>query len=109
MSHYFPNPEECVQRTLFPGVSIRTCAAERMMMSLVDFSPRAVVEDHAHEHEQIGMVLQGRALFSIGHEQKTLGPGDMYRVPSQVRHRVVALDEPVRALDIFCPVREDYR
>jgi quercetin dioxygenase-like cupin family protein len=79
-----------------------------MMMSLVDLEPRSVVEEHAHPHEQLGMVLAGRAVFFIGGEQKTLGPGDMYRIPGGVRHRVVALDEPVRALDIFHPVREDY-
>ena len=43
-----------------------------------------------------------------GDEQKTLQPGDMYRIPGNVRHRVIALDEPVKALDIFYPIREDY-
>jgi quercetin dioxygenase-like cupin family protein len=55
------------------------------------------------------MVLAGRAIFWIGGEEKTLQPGDTYRIPGNVRHRVVALDEPVRAIDIFYPVREDYR
>jgi quercetin dioxygenase-like cupin family protein len=78
-------------------------------MSLVDLDPQAMVEKHAHPHEQVGMVLVGRAIFFIGDEQKTLGPGDMYRIPGNVPHRVVALEEPVQALDLFCPVREDYR
>jgi hypothetical protein len=38
-----------------------------------------------------------------------LQAGDLYRIPGQVRHKVIALDQPVRALDIFCPVREEYR
>ncbi len=109
MSRFFPEPSECSRHTIFPGVTIRTCAAERMMMSLVDLDPRSVVEEHAHPHEQVGMVLKGRATFFIGGEEKTLGPGDMYRIPGGVRHRVIALDEPVQALDIFYPVREEYR
>jgi quercetin dioxygenase-like cupin family protein len=68
-----------------------------------------VVEEHAHPHEQIGLMLEGRAVFFIGGEEKTLGPGDMYRIPGNVRHRVVALEEPVQVLDIFHPVREEYR
>jgi quercetin dioxygenase-like cupin family protein len=53
--------------------------------------------------------VEGRAIFIIGGEEKILQPGDFYRIPGNVRHKVIALDQPVRALDIFCPVREDYR
>lgn len=109
MSHFFPSPQELSRHTIFPGVTIQTCAAEKMMLSIADFQPRAVVEEHSHPHEQVGIVVYGKAIFYIGDEHKTLGPGDLYRIPGNVRHRVVALDEPVRALDIFYPVREDYR
>jgi quercetin dioxygenase-like cupin family protein len=80
-----------------------------MMMSLVDLEPGSIVEEHAHPHEQVGMVLQGKAIFFIGEEQKTLQAGDMYRIPGNVRHRVVTLDQATRALDIFYPVRDEYR
>ena len=55
------------------------------------------------------MVLDGAAIFYIGREQKVMRKGDMYRIPGNVKHRVVALEEGLRALDIFCPIREDYR
>jgi quercetin dioxygenase-like cupin family protein len=80
-----------------------------MMMSVVDLAAHSVVEEHSHPHEQVGMVLEGRAIFYIGQEQKTLAPGDMYRIPGHVIHKVVVLDVPTRAIDIFCPVREEYR
>ena len=79
------------------------------MMSHVDLEPGSVVAEHSHPHEQVGMVLAGKAIFYIGEESKTLQTGDMYRIPGNVRHRVVALEEPVKALDIFYPMREDYR
>ena len=109
MSHYFPSADECAAHTIFPGVTIRTAAAEKMMLSVVDLAPHSVVEEHAHPHEQVGMLLEGRAIFFIGDEQKTLQAGDLYRIPGHVRHKVIALEQPVRALDIFCPIREDYR
>jgi quercetin dioxygenase-like cupin family protein len=109
VSLYFPAPDELSRHTIFPGVHIGTAAAERMMLSVVDLEPHAVVEEHAHPHEQVGMLLAGRAVFIIGGERKELQAGDLYRIPGNVRHKVVALDEPVRALDIFNPVREDYR
>jgi quercetin dioxygenase-like cupin family protein len=109
MSLYFPTPEELGRHTIFPGVHIRTAACERTMMSLVDLEPHAVVTEHSHPHEQVGLVLQGRLIFVIGGEERTLGPGDMFRIPGNVPHRVTALDEPVKVLDLFCPVREEYR
>ena len=109
MSEFFPTPDECSRHTIFPGVAIRTCSANNMMLSVVDLEPHSVVEEHAHPHEQVGMLLEGRAVFFIGGEQKTLQAGDLYRIPGHVRHRVVVLDAPAKALDIFYPVREDYR
>ena len=109
MSLYFPSPTECGRHTIFPGVHIQTCAADKMMISVVDLEPHSVVTEHAHPHEQVGMVLEGRATFFIGGEEKTLQAGDLYRIPGNVRHRVATLDQPTRAIDIFYPIREEYR
>ena len=108
MSRFFPTADEMSQHTIFPGVTVRTCAGERMMMSLAELEPNAVVEDHSHPHEQVGLVLEGQAKFIIGGEEKTLKPGDMFRIPGNVVHKVIALDQPFKALDIFNPIREDY-
>jgi quercetin dioxygenase-like cupin family protein len=108
-SRYFPKPEERGRHTIFPGVHIQTCAGDQVMMSLVEFEPHAVVAEHFHPHEQSGYMLSGTAVFIIGGEEKTLGPGDMYLIPGNVPHKVYALSEPVRVLDIFHPVREEYR
>jgi quercetin dioxygenase-like cupin family protein len=79
------------------------------MVSIATFEPHAVVEVHSHPHEQVGIVLQGRAVFTIGGEEKTLGPGEVFLIPGNVPHKVVALDEPFKAADVFYPIREEYR
>lgn len=109
MSLYFPTKEDCAHHAIFPGVTIATCAADKMMLSYVELQPHAVVAEHSHPHEQVGIVLEGRAVFYIGGDEKTLSKGDMYRIPGNIKHRVVALEDLVKALDIFTPVREDYR
>jgi len=109
VSLYFPTDAEFAHHTIFPGVHIRTCSAEKMMLSVVDLAPHAVVAEHSHPHEQVGMVLAGRVTFYIGNEQRTLGPGELFRIPGNVPHKVIVLDQPAKALDIFYPVREDYR
>lgn len=108
MSRYFTNRSDCSRHEIFPGVNIFTKAGKEMMLSFVEFQPGAVVEEHSHPHEQVGMVVEGQAHFFVGDEDRVLGPGDMYTIPGGVKHRVVAMQQGVKALDIFHPVREDY-
>ncbi|MBM3992597.1 MAG: cupin domain-containing protein [Planctomycetes bacterium] len=109
MSFYFPTKDECSQHNIFPGVNIWTCSVDKMMLSYVELAPHSIVAEHSHPHEQVGILLEGRAIFTIGGEEKLLSKGDMWRIPGNVKHRVVALEEPVKALDIFTPIRDDYR
>lgn len=78
------------------------------MVSVVDLEPHSVVEEHSHPHDQVGMVLQGKAIFHIGDEEKTLETGDVYCIPGNTKHKVITLDQHTRAIDIFTPIREDY-
>ena len=109
MMEYFYQEQDGALHTIFPGVTIRTSWLERLITSIVRFEPHSVVEDHSHPHEQMGIILTGRVEFTVGGVTKNLGPGDLYRIPSNVVHRVVALAEPVTAFDVFSPVREDYK
>ncbi|MFO0947411.1 MAG: cupin domain-containing protein [Planctomycetota bacterium] len=109
VSEYFYDLASCPKHDIFPGVSIRTAWLERLMTSVVEFEANAVVEEHSHPHEQMGIVLSGRAVFTVGGETRTLGPGDVYRIPGNIKHKVVALDGPVKAFDVFSPPRDDYK
>lgn len=109
MSQYIVKPEECSQHTIFPGVKIHTAAGQQMMLSLVEFEPFAVVQLHSHPHEQMGLLLEGELTFTIGAEVHVVRPGQMWRIPGGVPHKAVAGEQPVKALDVFCPVRDDYR
>ena len=106
---YFVTRDECSHHTIFPGVDIFTMAGEGMMLSLVEFLPHAVVQPHSHPHEQMGMLLEGELTFTIGGQTRTLAPGEMWHIPGGVLHSAVAGDAPVKALDFFHPIREDYR
>jgi quercetin dioxygenase-like cupin family protein len=108
MSYFITRPETS-HHVIFPGVHIHTCAGEQMMLSLVEFEPHAVVKPHSHPHEQMGMLLEGELTFTIGDQTRTIYPGEMWRIPGGVVHSAIAGDKPVKALDVFHPIREDYR
>jgi quercetin dioxygenase-like cupin family protein len=96
------------RHVIFPGVEIRTTAGKGAMLSVVRFEPESVVAAHAHPHEQMGYLLEGRLEFTVGGVTRLLGPGDMWRIPGGVVHSVRALNQPALALDVFHPIREDY-
>ena len=109
MSRYITQREQCSRHNIFPGVNIFTTWGNHMMLSLVEFEPGSVVESHSHPHEQMGLLLEGELTFTIGDETEVVRPGGMWRIPGDVVHSVVAGDAPAKALDVFYPIREDYK
>ena len=79
------------------------------MLALVTFEPDAAVPDHTHPHEQMGMLLSGRLEFTVGGVTQILDPGDIWRIPGNIPHRARAIHGPAVALDVFHPIRDDYR
>jgi quercetin dioxygenase-like cupin family protein len=93
---------------IFPGVEIRTTSCHHLMLSVVNLEAGSVVPDHSHPHEQMGILISGRLEFTVGGVTRMLGPGDIWRIPGGVVHRVAAVDGPAVAIDVFHPIREDY-
>jgi quercetin dioxygenase-like cupin family protein len=113
--HQNPPPEDYFmpagsgsRHLIFPGVELRSCSGEKLMLSVVRFEPNSAVLEHSHPHEQMGMLISGRLEFTVGGVTRVLGSGDLWRIPSGVVHSVRSLEEPALALDVFHPIREDY-
>ncbi len=109
VAEFFVSKEQCSHFRIFPGVDIFTAHGEHMTVSLVEMEPHAVVEEHSHPHEQMGMMLEGQAEFIVGGRSYQVRAGQMYFIPGGMRHKVVAGDRSGKALDVFHPIREDYR
>ena len=109
MSKYILSREQCSHHNIFPGVDIHTAAGNQIMLSIVEFQPHAVVQPHSHHHEQMGLLLEGELTFTIDGEETIVHPGQMWRIPGGIVHQAVAGDQPVKAIDVFYPIRDDYR
>ena len=68
------------------------------------------VNPHSHPFEQLVYIVQGRVIFHIGDESMEAGPGSIIRIPPDVIHYAEPIgDEPAMNLDVFAPIRADYR
>jgi quercetin dioxygenase-like cupin family protein len=90
------------------AVRARRIQGERVTLALVELAPDAVVPGHQHEAEQLGMVIVGSVTFTIGDERRELGPGGMWRIPSNVAHQVTAGSHGATVIDLFAPLRTDW-
>jgi len=107
--HRFWNPVDIHPRELAPGVTAKIASGEKVMLSLVTLAPGAVVSEHAHPHEQMGMLVSGAMELTVSGQARTLSGNAIYLVPGGVLHKAVAGPEGAVALDVFSPPREEYR
>jgi quercetin dioxygenase-like cupin family protein len=91
------------------GVVARAVEGERVSLAVVELEPSSVVPEHSHENEQLGIVISGTVRFRVGDETRELGPGGTWRIPSNTPHEVHTGPEGAVVLDVFAPVRHDWR
>ena len=101
--------DEVVRFAMADGVTGRPVFGADAMINLAELGPGAVVPEHSHPHEQIGLVLRGTLELTIDGATSTLGPMDGAVIPGGVPHGALAGPEGAVMLDVFQPAREDYR
>ena len=100
--------EDVAPLDMRPGVIARRIEGERITMAVFELQPGAVVPEHEHPAEQIGLCLRGSITFTIGEETRVMGPGGTWNIPSGVPHRAEAGPEGAIAVEVFSPIRDDW-
>lgn len=95
-------------REIAPGYQSRLIHSERMTHSYVDIRAGMPLPRHSHPHEQVLNMLEGRFELVVDGVPYVLEPGDVFVIPPDVPHSGHGLTD-CRILDVFTPVREDYR
>ena len=106
---YFKDAQDREEMQLVAGARTRTFWGEQILLSLVEIDANSEVPGHAHPHEQAGILIEGEMEMGIGGEIRVLKPGDMYIIPGGVEHYARCGAIRALALDIFSPVREEFK
>jgi len=94
---------------VWDGVVARSVDGERVAFAVVELEPSITVPEHSHENEQLGIVLRGSVSFRVGDEVRELGAGGTWRIAPNVPHEVQTGPEGAVVIDVFAPVREDWK
>jgi quercetin dioxygenase-like cupin family protein len=90
------------------AVRARRIEGDQLTLAVVELAPNAVVPEHRHRQEQLGMVITGNVRFRIDDEIRDLGPGGTWRIMSDHPHQVSAGPEGAVVIDTFSPIRSDW-
>jgi quercetin dioxygenase-like cupin family protein len=99
---------ELAPQVLTDGVIARVVAGERVTFAVIELDPGAVVPEHAHDNEQLGVLASGSLRFRIGEESRDVEAGGTWAIPPNVPHDVVAGPDGAVAIEVFVPARADW-
>ena len=105
----FGNLDSLELQRIWEGVHGRVIHGERLTLGVIELDANAVVPEHSHEHEQLGLCLTGSLVFRVGDESRELGPGETWCIPGNVPHEVEVGPHGAVVIDVFTPTRDDWR
>jgi quercetin dioxygenase-like cupin family protein len=81
---------------------------DQATLALLELDANAVVPEHTHANEQLGICIQGSLTFTIGGETREVGPGGTWRILGNVPHSVVTGPDGAVVVEAFAPARSDW-
>jgi quercetin dioxygenase-like cupin family protein len=95
-------------RDIIAGFHARFIHTESMTLAFVEIDAGSILPEHAHFHEQCTRVIKGELALTIDGETHIYTQGQVAVIPAHVPHSARALTA-CTVMDVFSPVREDYR
>jgi quercetin dioxygenase-like cupin family protein len=95
-------------RVLVPGATVRFVHSDHMTLAYWEFEADTPLPEHAHPHEQVTNIITGTFELTIAGKAHRLEAGHVALIPPDARHSGRAITV-CRVIDVFYPVREEYR
>lgn len=93
---------------IFPGFYARMVHTQGLTIAHVQIHAGSVLPEHQHPHEQVTNILEGALEMTVDGQTAVCTAGMVVSIPPDAPHSARALTD-CRVIDVFRPVREDYR
>ena len=104
----FVNIQELPEKELVSGIFARFIHMEKTTVGHIRLLEGSILPEHHHPHEQVTNVLSGKLEMTVGGKTMVCEAGQSVRIPSNTPHSARAIAD-CYVIDVFAPVREDYR
>jgi quercetin dioxygenase-like cupin family protein len=95
-------------KTVIPGFVGRFMHSGTMTFVLWEIAAGSPLPEHSHVHEQVVHLYEGEFEMTVDGVTRRMSGGSVLTIPSNARHHGRAISD-CRVMDVFYPVREDYR
>ena len=97
-----------VAREVAPGFFGKFIHSEKMSIAYWEAKEGSEIPLHSHVHEMMVNVIEGKLELTIDGNTRILEFGTVALIPGHVPHKAKALTN-CKIIDVFYPVREDYK
>ncbi len=104
----FINIQSLNDKQIVDGFNGKFLHTSNITIGYVTAVAGSVLPEHSHVHEQITHVLEGKLQMTIADETSLVEAGRVAVIPSNTKHSAIALTN-CKLLDVFNPVREEYK
>lgn len=100
--------DHLTDREVLEGARVRFVHTEHMTVAYWRFESDVLLPEHSHPHEQVTSVIEGAFEMTLEGEPYRLEAGSVVVIPPHTRHAGRSITDS-RIIDVFHPVREDFR
>lgn len=77
-------PEEAEE--VEKGVRVQSLSLGSHRVRRMVFDPGALIPNHRHPEDVVTLILEGKMEMTVGGETRSIGPGEVFLVPSNSDH-----------------------
>lgn len=100
--------DDIVTKEIAPGFFSKLIHSKANTINFIEVKAGCTVPRHKHFHQQYSFVIEGKFEMTVNDIPQVLEPGIFAAIPSDAWHSGIAITD-CKLIDIFSPVREDYR
>ena len=104
----FKSFDEIADKEIAPGFMCKLIHTASNTINFIDVKAGSSIPLHQHPHEQSSFVIEGQFEMTVDGETRLLTPNTFCLIPGGTEHGGKAITH-CKIVDIFSPVREDYR
>jgi len=104
----FFHSEDLVNQQLLEGSLVNFTHSSSMTLAEWNFEPNTLLPEHSHPHEQITKIISGEFELIIENKKYNMKTGSVAIIPPHAVHSAKSITA-CHIMDVFHPVREDFR